>query len=173
MWDIMRIKINNIRPNARSSKVNKMPLNIIDLQTELNYAFFGELTGSKERGWGSWRVFWYGAHSSALSAVVAGLPGVKLTLSVDETKNLSKLIARASLFADHIAIRHQSSIPSGSDGLMGDVPLDFAGYDVPQGTDLKSNLNLDPDSAAGKLVFNRTVSLVDTWAKIQKSPRTG
>ena len=28
---------------------------------------------------------------------------------------------------------------------------------------------VDPDSADGKLVFNRTVSLVDTWAKIQKA----
>ena len=28
--------------------------------------------------------------------------------------------------------------------------------------------NLDPDSQAGKLVFNRSVSLRDTWAKIEK-----
>ena len=28
---------------------------------------------------------------------------------------------------------------------------------------------VDPDSADGKLVFNRTVSLKDTWAKIEKS----
>jgi len=28
---------------------------------------------------------------------------------------------------------------------------------------------LDPDSSKGKLVFNRTASLVDTWAKIQKT----
>ena len=27
---------------------------------------------------------------------------------------------------------------------------------------------VDPDSTAEKLVFNRTVSLRDTWAKIQK-----
>lgn len=109
-----------------------MALNVIDLQTELTYEFFEELSKSKKMGWGSWRVFWYGARSSALSAVVANLPGVKLTLSVDEPKNLSKLIARASLFADHIAIRHQSLIPSGGGGLMGDVPLDFAGYQAPQ-----------------------------------------
>jgi len=30
---------------------------------------------------------------------------------------------------------------------------------------------LDPDSTAGKLIFNRTVSLVDTWAKIQKAEK--
>jgi glutaminyl-tRNA synthetase len=28
---------------------------------------------------------------------------------------------------------------------------------------------LDPDSAPGRLVFNRTVTLRDTWAKIEKS----
>jgi len=28
---------------------------------------------------------------------------------------------------------------------------------------------VDPDSSSGKLVFNRTVSLRDTWAKIEKS----
>ena len=27
---------------------------------------------------------------------------------------------------------------------------------------------VDPDSAPGKLVFNRTVALKDTWAKIEK-----
>jgi glutaminyl-tRNA synthetase len=27
---------------------------------------------------------------------------------------------------------------------------------------------LDPDSREGKLVFNRTVALKDTWAKIEK-----
>jgi glutaminyl-tRNA synthetase len=27
---------------------------------------------------------------------------------------------------------------------------------------------VDPDSAAGRLVFNRTVSLRDTWAKIEQ-----
>jgi glutaminyl-tRNA synthetase len=26
----------------------------------------------------------------------------------------------------------------------------------------------DPDSAPGRLVFNRTVALRDTWAKLQK-----
>jgi len=31
---------------------------------------------------------------------------------------------------------------------------------------------LDPDSTAGKPVFNRTVSLVDTWAKIQKAQQS-
>ncbi len=30
---------------------------------------------------------------------------------------------------------------------------------------------VDPDSSAGKLVFNRTVTLRDTWAKIQKAQR--
>ncbi len=30
---------------------------------------------------------------------------------------------------------------------------------------------VDPDSAPGKLVFNRTVSLRDTWAKIEKSQK--
>jgi glutaminyl-tRNA synthetase len=28
---------------------------------------------------------------------------------------------------------------------------------------------VDPDSDAGRLVFNRTVSLRDTWAKIEKA----
>jgi glutaminyl-tRNA synthetase len=32
---------------------------------------------------------------------------------------------------------------------------------------------VDPDSAAGKLVFNRTVSLRDTWAKIQQASTKG
>jgi glutaminyl-tRNA synthetase len=32
---------------------------------------------------------------------------------------------------------------------------------------------VDPDSAKGKLVFNRTVSLRDTWAKIEKSQKAG
>ena len=27
---------------------------------------------------------------------------------------------------------------------------------------------VDPDSSAGRLVFNRTVTLKDTWAKIQQ-----
>ena len=31
---------------------------------------------------------------------------------------------------------------------------------------------VDPDSTAGKLVFNRTVSLRDTWAKIEKKQRS-
>jgi len=31
---------------------------------------------------------------------------------------------------------------------------------------------VDPDSPAGKLVFNRTVTLRDTWAKIQKAQRS-
>ncbi|MEA3227223.1 MAG: glutamine--tRNA ligase, partial [Planctomycetota bacterium] len=30
---------------------------------------------------------------------------------------------------------------------------------------------VDPDSSADKLVFNRTVTLRDTWAKIQKSQK--
>ncbi|MBP1601928.1 MAG: glutaminyl-tRNA synthetase, partial [Acidobacteria bacterium] len=30
---------------------------------------------------------------------------------------------------------------------------------------------VDPDSAPGKPVFNRTVTLRDTWAKIEKSLR--
>ena len=30
---------------------------------------------------------------------------------------------------------------------------------------------VDPDSSAGKLVFNRTVALRDTWAKIQKGQK--
>ena len=30
---------------------------------------------------------------------------------------------------------------------------------------------VDPDSAPGKLVFNRTVTLKDTWAKIQQKDR--
>jgi len=31
----------------------------------------------------------------------------------------------------------------------------------------------DPDSVEGKLIFNRTVTLRDTWAKIEKSQRSG
>ena len=27
---------------------------------------------------------------------------------------------------------------------------------------------VDPDSTSGKLVFNRTVALKDTWAKVEK-----
>jgi glutaminyl-tRNA synthetase len=30
---------------------------------------------------------------------------------------------------------------------------------------------VDPDTAAGKLVFNRTVALRDTWAKIEKKSK--
>jgi len=30
---------------------------------------------------------------------------------------------------------------------------------------------IDPDSVDGKLVFNRTVSLRDSWAKIEKARR--
>jgi glutaminyl-tRNA synthetase len=30
---------------------------------------------------------------------------------------------------------------------------------------------IDPDSTGDKLVFNRTVTLKDTWAKIQKAQR--
>ena len=29
---------------------------------------------------------------------------------------------------------------------------------------------LDPDSKPGKLIFNRTITLKDTWAKIEKKP---
>jgi glutaminyl-tRNA synthetase len=32
---------------------------------------------------------------------------------------------------------------------------------------------VDPDSAPGKLVFNRTVALKDTWAKIEKKTDKG
>jgi glutaminyl-tRNA synthetase len=32
---------------------------------------------------------------------------------------------------------------------------------------------VDPDSSSGKLVFNRTVALKDTWAKIEKREKTG
>ena len=31
---------------------------------------------------------------------------------------------------------------------------------------------VDPDSAGGKLVFNRTVTLRDTWAKIEQKQKT-
>ena len=31
---------------------------------------------------------------------------------------------------------------------------------------------VDPDSTPGKLVFNRTVALRDTWAKIEKREKT-
>jgi glutaminyl-tRNA synthetase len=31
----------------------------------------------------------------------------------------------------------------------------------------------DPDTRPGKLVFNRTVTLRDEWAKLQKSGKTG
>jgi glutaminyl-tRNA synthetase len=33
--------------------------------------------------------------------------------------------------------------------------------------------SVDHDSSAGKLVFNRTVTLRDTWAKIQKKGSQG
>ncbi len=33
--------------------------------------------------------------------------------------------------------------------------------------------SVDPDSAKGKLVFNRTVTLRDTWAKIEKAQKAG
>ena len=33
--------------------------------------------------------------------------------------------------------------------------------------------NVDPDSSDGKLVFNRTVTLRDTWAKIEKEQQAG
>jgi glutaminyl-tRNA synthetase len=33
--------------------------------------------------------------------------------------------------------------------------------------------SVDPDSAAGKLIFNRTVALKDTWAKIEKKTEKG
>ena len=32
--------------------------------------------------------------------------------------------------------------------------------------------SVDPDSAPGKLVFNRTVALRDTWAKIEKREKS-
>ena len=32
---------------------------------------------------------------------------------------------------------------------------------------------VDPDSSDGKLVFNRTVTLRDTWAKIEKKQQAG
>jgi glutaminyl-tRNA synthetase len=32
---------------------------------------------------------------------------------------------------------------------------------------------VDPDTAPGKLVFNRTVALRDTWAKIEKREKGG
>jgi len=32
---------------------------------------------------------------------------------------------------------------------------------------------VDPDSVAGRLVFNRSVTLKDTWAKIQQSQQQG
>jgi glutaminyl-tRNA synthetase len=48
--------------------------------------------------------------------------------------------------------------PSLAEATMG-APLQFErqGYFAP-----------DPDSAPGRLVFNRTVALRDTWAKLQK-----
>ena len=33
--------------------------------------------------------------------------------------------------------------------------------------------SVDPDTAPGKLVFNRTVALRDTWAKIEKREKGG
>jgi glutaminyl-tRNA synthetase len=33
--------------------------------------------------------------------------------------------------------------------------------------------SVDPDSTPGKLVFNRTVALRDTWAKIEKREKSG
>ncbi|MCL4506650.1 MAG: hypothetical protein M1140_11590 [Chloroflexi bacterium] len=30
---------------------------------------------------------------------------------------------------------------------------------------------VDPDAAPGKLVFNRTMTLKDTWAKVEKQPQ--
>jgi glutaminyl-tRNA synthetase len=32
---------------------------------------------------------------------------------------------------------------------------------------------VDPDSSSGKVVFNRTVALKDTWAKIEKREKAG
>ncbi len=32
---------------------------------------------------------------------------------------------------------------------------------------------VDPDSAAGRLVFNRTVTLRDTWARIEEAQKKG
>lgn len=106
-----------------------MQPNIIDLQSELSFEFLSELARSKNRSWAIWSMFWYGARSSPLAAVVANLPGVKLMVSVDSPRNLSKLVARAFLFADHVVIRHQSLIRGGSDFIAG-APMDFD-YDVP------------------------------------------
>jgi glutaminyl-tRNA synthetase len=33
--------------------------------------------------------------------------------------------------------------------------------------------SVDPDTRPGKLVFNRTVALRDTWAKIEKREKSG
>ena len=33
--------------------------------------------------------------------------------------------------------------------------------------------SVDPDSADGRLVFNRTVTLRDTWARIEQAQRQG
>ena len=55
--------------------------------------------------------------------------------------------------------------------MLGDCRLEPALTDAPSGTPVQFERQgyfcLDPDSAPGKPVFNRTVALRDTWAKIQ------
>ncbi len=105
-----------------------MKKNIDDLNTEIINEYYRELSKAKKMGWGSWRVFWYGARSSALSAVIANKSGLKLMISTDQINDLDEKVKKVSLFADHIVIRHESLIPSGGGGMMADVPLDFSGY---------------------------------------------
>jgi glutaminyl-tRNA synthetase len=58
-------------------------------------------------------------------------------------------------------------------GCMVEPSLKQASPGVPYQFERQGYFCVDPDSSSGKLVFNRTVSLKDTWAKVEKAQQGG
>ncbi|HEY6252788.1 MAG TPA: hypothetical protein VI685_22755 [Candidatus Angelobacter sp.] len=104
-------------------------LDFSELHRELTAEFTEQYVKSKEAGWRSWPHLYYSARAPAVAACVANLPGSKLALATDEPAGLTEQIRKFLLFTDHVIIRHKSLLPlQARFMLMGDVPLDFAGF---------------------------------------------
>ena len=93
--------------------------------------------------------------------------------------------AEVRLYANLFSVENPNDVPEGQDFT---VNLDPNSLEVLSGAKVEPSLggaapgsryqferlgyfSVDPDSTQGKLVFNRTVALRDTWAKIEKAQR--
>src|SRR5262245_48136485 len=94
--------------------------------------------------------------------------------------------AEVRLYANLFSVENPNDVPEGQDFT---VNLDPNSLEVLSGAKVEPSLggaapgsryqferlgyfSVDPDSTQGKLVFNRTVALRDTWAKIEKAQRS-